>query len=172
MSNNISLCSDSDFEKVLALYNRMIYRLAFARTRNVHDAEDILQEVFFRYVNSHTTFNSEEHRKAWLLRVTVNCSKDLVSSYWHRKRSENIPFGKEPHEELTPQERYDTQSTVLQAVGSIPEKYRIVVHLFYFEELSAEQIAAVTDSSVSSVKTRLHRARKMLKNILKEDFYE
>lgn len=168
----ISLCSDRDFEEVLSLYNKMIYRLAYARTGNIQDAEDITQEVFLRYINSDTVFQSEEHRKAWLLRVTVNCSKDMVASYWNRNRSDIS--AEEPTEERkkSPQETWEEKNYVLEAVRSLPEKYRVVVHLFYYEELSAEQIANVTDCSLPTVKTRLHRARKMLEKILKEDIYE
>lgn len=165
----LSLSSRDDFEQVLELYNKMVYRLAFARTGNVQDAEDVLQEVFLRYIRADKTFNDEEHRKAWLLRVTVNCSKTLVTSAWNKRRSgeetDDNFFGTDDKQ----LERLDTKSAVLEAVKSLPEKYRVVVHLFYYEELSVEEIGQITGSGLSAVKTRLHRARNMLKNILKEE---
>ena len=165
----LSLSASNDFEEVLALYNKMVYRLAFARTGNVQDAEDILQEVFLRYIKANKTYNDEEHRKAWLLRVTVNCSKTLVTSSWNRRRSDEETEDNSFVAEERQFERYDTENTVLEAVKSLPEKYRVVIHLFYYEELTVEQISRITGSGVSAVKTRLHRARNLLKEILREE---
>ena len=165
----LSLRSREDFEQVLERYNKMVYRLAYARTGNVQDAEDVLQEVFLRYIRADKTFNDEEHRKAWLLRVTVNCSKTLVTSSWNRRRSDeetdDNSFGTDDRQF----ERWDRSSVVLEAVRSLPEKYRVVVHLFYYEELTVEEIGRITGSGLSAVKTRLHRARNMLKDILREE---
>ena len=165
----LSLRSREDFELVLERYNKMVYRLALARTGNVQDAEDVLQEGFLRYIRADKTFNDEEHRKAWLLRVTVNCSKTLVTSSWNRRRSDEETddnyFGTDDRQF----ERSDTGSVVLDAVKSLPEKYRVVVHLFYYEELTVEEIGRITGSGLSAVKTRLHRARNMLKDILREE---
>lgn len=170
--NELSLDARYDFEKVLEQYNKMIYRLAYARTGNIHDAEDILQEVFLRYIKSGMIFNSEEHRKAWFLKVTSNCSKNLVTSSWNRRRTcideqtlkaENRDFSDVSHN----MENSDRKAVVLDAVMSLPEKYRVIIHLFYYEELSIDEICAITGISISSAKTRLHRARKMLKEILK-----
>ena len=167
----LSLSARDDFEQVLELYNKMVYRLAFARTGNVQDAEDVLQEVFLRYIKANKTFNDEEHRKAWLLRVTVNCSKTLVTSSWNKRRSDEETddnyFGTDDRQ----LEQWDTKSAVLEAVKTLPEKYRVVVHLFYYEELSVEEIGKITGAGLSAVKTRLHRARNMLKNILKAELY-
>ena len=90
-----SLETDGDIEMVVRHYADMVYRLAFARTGNTYDADDIFQEVFLRYVKKHPSFTSEEHRKAWLLRVTANCSNKLWNSFWHKKvqgLSEDIVF--------------------------------------------------------------------------------
>lgn len=165
----LSLRARDDFEQVLELYNKMVYRLAYARTGNVQDAEDVLQEVFLRYIRADKTYNDEEHRKAWLLRVTVNCSKTLVTSSWNRRRSDeeaDDDFFRAEDKQL---ERWDTGNVVLEAVKSLPEKYRVVVHLFYYEELTVEEIGRITGSGLSAVKTRLHRARNMLKEILGEE---
>ena len=165
----LSLRSRDDFEQVLELYNKMVYRLAYARTGSVQDAEDVLQEVLLRYIRADKTFNDEEHRKAWLLRVTVNCSKTLVTSSWNRRRA-----GEETNDNLMGAEdrqleQWDTNNAVLEAVRSLPEKYRVVVHLFYYEELTVEEIGRITGAGLSAVKTRLHRARNMLREILGEE---
>lgn len=169
--NDLSLCAVDSLEGVADRYGNMIYRLAYAKTKNIHDAEDVLQEVFLRYAKTGAEgkiFDSEEHRKAWLLRVTVNCSKNVISSGWHRRRNTNeLEEGRLP-DAASEYEISDTRSAVLNAVNSLSEKYRIAVYLFYYEELSIEEISDITGVSVSSVKTRLHRARQQLKGILKE----
>ncbi|NLZ46247.1 MAG: sigma-70 family RNA polymerase sigma factor, partial [Clostridiales bacterium] len=107
----------------------------------------------------------EEHRKAWLLKVTINTGKTLLTSAWNRHRTdienaENIG-------EFIPE-----NSEVYYAVQKLPEKYRVVIHLFYFEELSILQICKMTGSKESTIKSQLHRGRGMLKNLLKEEQYE
>lgn len=170
----LSLYAGDSLEAVVGLYGTMIYRLAYARTANVHDAEDILQEVFLRYAKSGKEgkmFESEEHRKAWLLRVTINCSKSSAGSGWNKRRN------KEPLSEETPDTRFspeacDTRLSVRKAVAALSEKYRTVIHLFYFEELSIKEISDIAGLSESAVKARLSRAREKLKASLKEvDFY-
>lgn len=165
----LSLRSGEDFEQVLERYNKTVYRLAYARTGNVQDAEDVLQEVFLRYIRANKTFNDEEHRKAWLLRVTVNCSKTLVTSSWNRRRSSEEAEDNSFVAEDKQLEQWDDKNAVLEAVRSLPEKYRVVVHLFYYEEQTVEAIAKITGSGLSAVKTRLHRARNMLREILREE---
>lgn len=168
---DLSLCAGNSLEGVVDCYGSMIYRLAYAKTKNIHDAEDILQEVFLRYAKMGAEgkiFDSEEHRKAWLLRVTVNCSKSTLSSGWHKRRNEKELDEERLADGVPEYAMSDTKTAVLQAVNSLAEKYRVAVYLFYYEELSLEEISDITGVSVSSVKTRLHRARQQLKDILKE----
>lgn len=169
---NLSLNSRDDFEKVLELYNKTVYRLAYARTGSVHDAEDILQEVFLRYVKSGMVFNNEDHRKAWLLKVTSNCSKTLVTSSWNKRRTDadieaGAVSGLDSVGDIAKDaEKNSRKALVRKSVSTLPEKYRIVVHLFYFEDMSIEEISNIAEISISTAKTRLHRARKMLKERL------
>lgn len=150
-------------EKVIERYSNMVYRLAFSRTGTKQDAEDIYQEVFYRYIKKHPDFQSEEHRKAWLLRVTVNCANRFLSSAWRKKRAElpeDLPF-----EDRRKQELY-------QELQQLPGKYREVIHLFYYEQLSVEEIAGVLGRKPSTVRTQLTRAREMLRGMMKEEDYE
>lgn len=169
---NLSLNSKDDFEKVLELYGKTVYRLAYARTGSVHDAEDVLQEVFLRYAKNEITFNDENHRKAWLLKVTSNCSKSLVTSSWNRRRYDaDIESGAVNGFDTISNaaedaERNSRNKLIRSAVLKLPEKYRAVIHLFYFEGMSVEEISRIEEISISSVKTRLHRARKILKEHL------
>lgn len=150
-------------EKIIEQYSNMVYRLAFSRTGTKQDAEDIYQEVFYRYLRKHPDFESEEHRKAWLLRVTVNCANKLLTSSWRKRRTdlpEDLPF-----EDRRKQELY-------QELQQLPGKYREVIHLFYYEELSIEEIAGALGRKPSTVRTQLTRAREMLRGMMKEEDYE
>ena len=151
---------------VLERYGDMVYKLALSRTKNVSDAEDIFQEVFLRYITAESPFESEEHKKAWLLRVTINCGNKLFSSAWSRHRAEyddavlvEGASGVEASDEMG----------VAAAVGKLPEAYRVVVHLFYYEDLSIQQICKILDKKEGTVKSQLNRARALLKNVLKEE---
>lgn len=152
-------------EELLSRYSKMLYRLAYSRTQNKHDAEDIVQEVLLKYIKSNVTFHDEEHRKAWLLKVAVNTGKSLVTSAWNRHRADL-------DEALELQNTIEEKSEIYDAVKKLPEKYRMVIHLFYFEELTIQEISSITTTKESTVKSLLRRSREKLKKILKEEQYE
>lgn len=156
-------------EEVLAKYSNMVYRLAYARTMNKCDAEDITQEVFIKYMQHQYELAEEEYRKAWLIRVTINASKSLLASAWNRKRvsMEEIEGSLEGRSGL---ER-DFDNSVLCEVAKLPEKYRVIVHLFYFEDMSVKEISSLLGRKEATVKSHLYRAREILKkNLREEDF--
>ena len=148
---------------IIEKYFNMIYRLAVSQTKDIHNAEDITNEVFLKYMNSSKTFESEEHIKAWLIRVTVNSSKSLFSSSWFKK---NVPL-----EEDIPVDMPEEESEVYGAVLKLPPKYRAVIHLFYYEDMKTAQIAQILNLKETTVRSQLSRARDMLKEILKGDDY-
>lgn len=134
-------------------YSDMVYRLAFARVKNKYDADDILQEVFLRFIKCKDKVNNDEHVKALLIRITINCSKSMLSSSWF-KRTEPLS------EHLSVS---DKEIDTLDAVLRLPQKYRTVIHLHYYMGYSVDEIAAILKSKPSTVKSQLHRARKLLK---------
>ena len=140
-------------------YSDMVYRLAFARVKNKYDADDILQEVFLRFIKYKDKVENEEHLKALLIRITINCSKSLLTSGWF-KRTEPLS------ESLSVRDEY---SDTLDAVLRLPKKYRTVIHLHYYMGYSVEEIAKILKSKPSTVKSQLHRARQKLKIDLKGD---
>ena len=152
---------DISAKRLLELYSGMIYRIAFARTQNKADAEDITQNVFLKYIDADKSFNDEEHRKAWLLRVAINCTNDFVKSAHYRNRA---PLEEVPDAAVHIEEK----SEIYYAVQSLPEKYRLAVHLFYYEDMSVAEISRLTKTKESTVKSQLSRARDMLRKILKE----
>ncbi len=145
------------FEK----YADTVYRLAFVRTKSRHDSDDILQEVFLRYMRVWHTMQSEEHVKAMLIRITVNCSNSFLSSAWFRKT--------EPLDENIAAADCIPLENALSEVLKLPLKYRTVIHLFYYMGYSVAEIAELTGTNPSTVKTRLSRARGQLKKTLEAE---
>ncbi len=146
-------------EALVARHAQAVYRLAYARTGSREDAEDVTQETFLRLVRTAPEFADEDHCRAWLLRVAMNCSGDLFRSAWRRhtrplEEAEQVPAPEE--------------GGVLEAVLALPERYRAPIHLFYYEGLSTAEIAAVLGKSEGAVRTRLSRARTMLRGVLEE----
>lgn len=153
-------------EDTIRQYSHMVYRLAFARTGNRQDADEIYQEVFLRYIRKQPVFQSDAHKKAWFLKVTVNCANSLFRSPWKRCT--------EPLNEALLSETEEEQPApdLSMALKRLPPRYREVIHLFYYEELSAEEIGRILHRKPSTVRTQLTRARSILKDILKEESYE
>ena len=146
--------------QVVERWGDMVYRLALARTANVPDAEDVFQEVFLRFFRHEDRFANDEHRKAWLIRCTVNRCKSLRASPW-RKRT--VPL--ETAEEVGVEDDY---REVYAAVLSLPAQYRSVIHLYYFEGLSVAEMAQTLNVPEGTVKSQLSRGRALLREILQE----
>ena len=148
-----SLSTDDCMDEVIDRYSNMVYRLALAQMKNVQDAEDVFQEVFIRYISKPRTFESEEHRKAWLLRVTINRSRSAWRA-WFRNKTEPLDHTLTAEPEI--------KQDLSEYLSLLPQKYRSVIHLFYYEELSVKQISEILDAKESTVRTWLTRARAML----------
>lgn len=154
-------------EEAVDRYGVMVYRLALAQTKNSDDAEDVFQEVFLRLVRSGRSFENDEHLKAWLIRVTVNCSRSLWRTVLRRGE---IPMedGDFPCGDAQPP---DGHSEVYDGVMRLPPKYRAVIHLYYYEGLPIESIGTALKIGYGAAAKRLSRARKLLKRELTEGEY-
>lgn len=152
-----------DVAEVMKTYKDRLFRTAFCIVKNQADAEDVVSDVLLKYMDSRKDFQSEEHLKAWLIRVTVNYSKDMVTSFWRKKQSAlddsvmNIPAA-------DPEDR-----EFVDSVLRLPLKYRDAIYLYYYEDYSVSEIASILRVTQSAVKTRLQRGRTMLKKELKGD---
>lgn len=157
-------CTAAELEQVMQNYGTTVYRLAYSQLRSTADAEDIYQEVFIRYYEKRPKFDSEEHRKAWLLRVTINRTKSQVTSAWFRHTvplEQQVVFPEPEARELD------------EALAQLRPGDRSLLHLFYFEELSVREIAELLQRKESTVRTQLTRVRERLRKIMKgEDHYE
>lgn len=151
-----------NIENIVQKYCRNIAMLALTYTKNIADAEDIAQEVFLQLVKSRPAFESEEHLRAWLFRIAINKSKNHLKSFWISRRSD---FPQERSD--IPEKDYD----LIQAVLRLEPKYRIPIHLFYFEGYSIREISAILKEKESTIGTRLNRGRKKLKDQLERGYY-
>ncbi|SHI87097.1 RNA polymerase sigma factor [Thermoclostridium caenicola] len=156
-------CRPEDFEVFVTKHENRLYRTALAITGNVSDAEDVVQEAFLRAYEKAPEFESEEHEKAWLIRVTVNLCNSCLRSPW-RKRTEPL-LDSYPAMDLK-------QHELLERILALPPKYRTVIHLFYYEGYSIKDISGLTGQKEATIRSHLTRARQKLKSVLKEDDYE
>lgn len=152
---------ERDIRETMEKYSDMVYRIALTRSGIVENAEDIFQNVFIKYSQKKPKFASEEHKKAWLIRVTINISKNFINQAWNRKvvnLDENLKF--------------ETQegNDVFSVVCELPEKYRTVIYLFYYEGYKVNEIAKLLKTKDGTVKTWLSRSREALREKLKGGF--
>lgn len=155
----------NDFETVYNSYADMLLRLSLSYMKSREDAEDVVQDVFVSYINSSPFFFDEEHRKAWLLKVTVNKCRDAARRSSIRQSLSYDEVG----EIASDDEVYGEGAELFAALRSLPEKYRVTVMLHYLEGFSVEETARSLGVSVSAVKMRLSRGRQMLKNLLTKE---
>ena len=153
------------FTAAVERYKDMVFRTALHTLASPQDADDTVQEVFLRLFQYQGTFDGEEHLRRWLLRVTVNRCRDLLKSPWRRRVAlEEMPE--------TPVFDKPREAALYREVMALPEKYRTVLNLFYYEELSVREIGELLGVGDSTVTTRLARARRRLKERLGEDWQD
>lgn len=146
------------------MYQGNLYAAAFNVCRNAEDAEDVVQDTFIQYYASKKEFDSEQHIRAWLIRVAINKAKNMNLTFWRRNKMsledymETLVFETPESEEL------------FGAVMHLPDRYRIVIHLFYYEDYTVHEIAGILKLSESNVKVRLSRGRALLREKLQEEW--
>ncbi|MFA9462712.1 MAG: sigma-70 family RNA polymerase sigma factor [Velocimicrobium sp.] len=153
--------SEADTTAVIKQYSDTLFKIALSYTRCQATAEDILQETFLKYMQCQIEFETAEHKKAWLIRVVINESKKFFRLFWNSKR---IPL--EDIYSFEIQEHHE----IFYAVMNLPKKYRVVIHLFYYEELSVKEISVLLNQKENTVLSWLHRARKMLKKNMEVEY--
>lgn len=148
------------FEK----YQDNLYIIAFNVCKNAEDAKDVVQDTFIQYYSAKKEFDDEQHIRAWLIRVAINKAKNMNNTFWRRNKMsledymETLAFETPASEEL------------FETVMHLPEKYRIVIHLFYYEDYTVHEIADILKLSEGNVKVRLSRGRSLLKEKLQEEW--
>ena len=149
-------------QDLMNMYKNNVYAAAFSICKNASDAEDVVQDTFLQYYMTHINFDNEQHIRAWLFRVAINKAKNINASFWRKNKvtldetMETLAFETEESKDL------------FETVMKLPEKYRIAIHLFYFEDYTVKEISEILKTSESNVKVRLSRGRNLLKETLKE----
>lgn len=144
-------------QELFVRYRNSLYAAAFNVCKNAQDAEDAVQDTFIQYYSSKKEFDNEQHIRAWLIRVAINKAKNTNRTFWKKNRTsleeymETLAFETPESEEL------------FGAVMNLPGKYRIVIHLFYYEDYAIREIAGILNISENNVKVRLSRGRLLLK---------
>ena len=156
--------SEQETIRAIERYSDTVRRLCAVHLKNDADTEDIFQTVFLKYVLSSVSFESDEHEKAWFIRVTINACKDLLKSFFRRRA---VPLEEAAAYPAQPPPDY---RDVWEAVFSLPQKYRDVVYLHYFEEYTAPQISRILGKNVNTVYTLLTRSKKMLREKLGDGY--
>ena len=154
---------NKEVREVFETYSDMVYRIAFSNCKNQWIAEDVVQEVFLRYIRKMPVFENEEHEKAWLIRVTVNCCKSQMTSAWMKR---TLPM----EEAATITFENPEQEQFFELIQSLPRTYRTVLYLRYYEEYSVGEIAKILHLSENTVSACLSRARKKLKGAIGEEW--
>ncbi|MCM1171090.1 MAG: RNA polymerase sigma factor [Clostridium sp.] len=151
-----------EFEFTVNKYADDLFKIAFRYVCNRNDAEDIVQETFLKYLKHYKELQSEEHRKYWLMRVTINKSRDLLKSFWHKNITEL-------------EDKYISKdvgdSTVLHYVNCLKADDKIVIQLYYLDGYSIKEIAQILKKNESTIGNRLARARNKLKKMMEDDGY-
>jgi len=155
-----------DTAEVMRRHKQMVYAICCTHTRCRGDADDAFQEVFLTYHRKQPVCRDDEHRKAWLIRTALTVTRRVATSSW----STRVVLAPDDARNQAVFEVGDKQQdSLFQALSSLPETYRSVIHLFYFEDLPVAQIATLLEQSQGAVKTRLSRGRDMLREAMKED---
>ncbi|MBQ6786941.1 MAG: sigma-70 family RNA polymerase sigma factor [Lachnospiraceae bacterium] len=151
-------------QELIERYQNNLFATAFNVCKNAQDAEDVVQDTFIQYHASKKEFESEQHIRAWLLRVVINKAKNVNRTFWKQNK-----VSLEDYMETLSFETPESEN-LFETVMKLPEKYRIVIHLFYYEDYSVQEIASILQITQSNVKVRLSRGRQLLKESLKEEW--
>lgn len=150
-----------NLKEVFERQHRRIYRIAMLMLQNEADAEDAVQNIFIKYYEKSIEFRDDEHENAWFITVTRNYCTDVLKSYWKKQ----VDMGNIPD---TPIEEYE-EGELITHVMKLPEKYRDVIYLYYYEEYSVREISNMLDRKESTIQTQLSAARQKLKKILEKE---
>ncbi len=149
--------TEAQVERAIAKYGDMVARICVLYLKNHADSEDIFQTVFLRYFQKAPPFDSDEHEKAWLLRVAINGCKDVLKSPWRQRITSDEVLAE------LPAPVREEQGELLEVVLSLPKKYKEVLYLHYYEDYPAQEIALILKKNINTVYTLLSRGRELLK---------
>ncbi|MBE5943527.1 MAG: sigma-70 family RNA polymerase sigma factor [Lachnospiraceae bacterium] len=149
-----------ELKDIFERQHKRVYRIAMLMLNNVSDAEDAVQNVFLKYIEKGSSFEDIEHEKAWFITVTRNYCKDQLKNFWKR----NVDMGDIP-EQIQGEEQ---DNELLEHIMKLPDKYKEVIYLFYYEDYSIREMSKILDRKESTIQTQLKTARDKLKKVIQE----
>ena len=159
------LRTDREIAEIYERHKKTVYRICFAYMKNTADTEDAVQDTFLQLIRTGTAFESEEHEKAWVIRTATNICKNVLRNWWRRR--ENL----EDYENLQESGNIEIDN-VFNVVMGLPEKYKTVVYLYYYEGYNSIEISKILIKPQSTIRNYLHEARSVLREKLGGDFNE
>lgn len=159
--NNTSARPADNMERIMQTYGNMLFRLCLITLGNANDAEDAVQEILIKYLQKAPAFEDAEHEKAWLIRVATNQCRDML-----RFRSRHPVINIEEINEFTGEK---SDSGIMEALMTLPDKFRTVLLLHYVEEYSVREIASIIGKTASAIKMRLQKGRKLLQEAYQKE---
>ena len=154
--------TENNIKRIMDDYGNTLFRICLIMLGNSHDAEDAVQETFIKYLQKAPEFNEKEHEKSWLIKVASNKCKDMI-----RFRTKHMTTDIACIQEFV---QDSSDSGILEALMILPEKFRLVLILYYVEQYKTEEIAVIIKKSVSAVKMRLQKGRKLLKEVYQKEY--
>ena len=161
-----------ELEELIYTYSDYLYRIAYSYVKDEQTAEEVVQDVFFKFYKKSTQFENQAHIKTYLTRMIINRSYDYLRSWKHRKNNVFKVFHlSRPGVDQDFVEQSES-NTILQSVLGLPVKYREAIILYYYEDLSIKEIAEMLFTAESTIKSRLQRGRAELKTSLQDTEWE
>ena len=151
---------EKDIREAVKKYSDMLYKICIVILCNEQDVQDAIQDTFCRYLEKKPEFRNEEHEKAWFIRTTINVCKDLLKAKWNR---DIVRLEEWDSDDKVPDAGGDVFDELREAILSLPEKYRVPIHLYYYEEYSVREIARLLHRTESAIQTQLQRGREKIK---------
>ncbi|MCR6545703.1 RNA polymerase sigma factor [Dehalobacterium formicoaceticum] len=158
MGDNSLLRTDKELAEMYRRNVNRVYKLCYIYLKNTADAEDAVQSVFLKVLQLNLSFNDYEHEKAWFITTTKNCCKDILKSWWKRQR---VDFETLP--DIASQDEDTQEKVIIAKLLALPEKYRVVLYLYYLEDYSVKEIAKFLGRNESTIRSQLQRGRQKLK---------
>ncbi|MDR3295930.1 MAG: RNA polymerase sigma factor [Clostridiales Family XIII bacterium] len=164
MANSL-LRTDKEITEIYERNKKTVYRVCFAYMKNPADTEDAVQDTFYQLIKTGTPFKSVEHEKAWLIRTATNLCKNVLRNWWRKRET------LDDHENLQSDGKLEIDD-VFSVVMELPDKYKTVVYLYYYEGYDSVEISKTLEKPQSTIRNYLHEARSVLREKLGGDFYE
>lgn len=156
--------SNQEVKEIYQKYHDMVWRICLMQMGNSHDAYDCTQETFIRFINSSPKFQSEEHQKAWLIRVAINYCTDVKKSSWRKKLISMTSEEMYEHMEVQPE-----HTEVYETMMELPDKYRAVLYLYFYEGYSLTEISEILKVNKSTLRSRFAKAKEIMKKYLEDE---